>query len=89
MLAAKCINKNKTNQNYNFGYISGPVADLPAGELSVLVGYEERTESYKFTDSLFDEAYIGDGSGGMTDLQVNSLLLILIWNLLLHWFLLT
>jgi len=57
-----------TNQNYNFGYISGPVADLPAGELSVLVGYEERTESYKFTDALIDEAYIAEGSGGMTAL---------------------
>ena len=39
--------RTTTEQNYNFGYISGPVADLPAGELSVLVGYEERTESYK------------------------------------------
>jgi len=57
-----------TNQNYNFGYISGPIYDLPAGDLSFLVGYEERTESYKFTDSLFDEAYIGDFSGGMTAL---------------------
>ena len=61
--------RTKTNQNYNFGYISGPIADLPAGELSVLVGYEERTEKYKFKDSLFDEAYIGDGSGGMTELE--------------------
>jgi outer membrane receptor protein involved in Fe transport len=61
--------RTNTNQNYNFGYISGPVADLPAGELSVLVGYEERTEKYKFKDSLFDEAYIGDGSGGMTELE--------------------
>jgi len=60
--------RTNTNQNYNFGYISGPIADLPAGELSVLVGYEERTEKYKFKDSLFDEAYIGDGSGGMTEL---------------------
>ena len=60
--------RTKTNQNYNFGYISGPVYDLPAGELSVLVGYEERTETYKFKDSLFDEAYIGDGSSGMTAL---------------------
>jgi hypothetical protein len=60
--------RTNTNQNYNFGYISGPVYDLPAGEVSVLVGYEERTEKYKFKDSLFDEAYIGDGSGGMTAL---------------------
>jgi outer membrane receptor protein involved in Fe transport len=60
--------RTNTEQNYNFGYISGPITDLPAGELSVLVGYEERTEKYKFKDSLFDEAYIGDGSGGMTAL---------------------
>ena len=60
--------RTTTNQNYNFGYISGPVYDLPAGEVSVLVGYEERTETYKFKDSLFDEAYVGDGSGGMTAL---------------------
>ena len=56
-------------QNYNFGYISGPVYDLPAGELSLLLGYEERTETYKFTDSLFDKAYMGDFSGGMTALN--------------------
>ena len=60
--------RTTTEQNYNFGYISGPVADLPAGELSVLVGYEERTESYKFKDSLIDEAYVAEGSGGMTAL---------------------
>ena len=60
--------RTATNQNYNFGYISGPIVDLPAGELSVLVGYEERTETYKFTDALIDEAYIAEGSGGMTAL---------------------
>lgn len=60
--------RTNTNQNYNFGYISGPVYDLPAGDLSFLVGYEERTESYKFRDALADEAYIFDGSGGMTAL---------------------
>ena len=60
--------RTNTNQNYNFGYISGPVFDIPAGEVSLLIGYEERTEKYKFKDALFDEAYIGDGSGGMTAL---------------------
>ena len=33
-----------------------------------LVGSGKRTESYKFKDALFDEAYVGDGSGGMTAL---------------------
>jgi outer membrane receptor protein involved in Fe transport len=60
--------RTNTEQNYNFGYISGPVYDLPAGEVSVLVGYEERTEVYKFKDALIDEAYLADQSGGMTAL---------------------
>ena len=60
--------RTDTAQNYNFGYLSGPIVDLPAGELSVLVGYEERTEMYKSLDALIDEAYLADRSGGMTAL---------------------
>ena len=60
--------RTKTKQQYNFAYISGQLFDLPAGGLSMLVGYEERSESYNFDDSLFDEAYVGEGSGGMTAL---------------------
>ena len=60
--------RTTTKQNYNFGYLSGPIYSLPAGDLSLLIGYEERTESYKFDDALIDEAYVADNSGGMTAL---------------------
>jgi iron complex outermembrane receptor protein len=61
--------RTTTRQNYNFGYLSGPIFSLPAGDMSLLLGYEERTESYQFRDSLIDEAFLASNSGGMTALK--------------------